>query len=253
MNKSNRWIKIIIFIVFLLSLNQSTGAQEAQKRAFARKWTCDATISLIESGKQYTPQPWEMTTKDPHTVWGDREKSCKKYIEAEILTGNIWKKLNLTPAEQDKICKKGEGDFRVDYGFDERPKSWSFTKTLPAPPCDCELICKTGYNLDTSSSPGHPRCVRLLCSGSATGIPDDRFGPHDNGIGIWHGNVYHHQPVRKGHCVFQGSNSEARWTSWLNRDGPGGSGDFEGLKDFVQSGQACSHPKEIRLSSSSGG
>lgn len=35
------------------------------------------------------------------------------------------------------------------------------------------------------------------------------------------------------------------WTAWLNRDTPGGSGDFETLRDFLKSGQACSHPTAV--------
>jgi hypothetical protein len=183
-----------------------------------------------------------MKTGDPDAVWGDREKSCKRYIENRILTASIWSHFKLTPAEQDQICKQGNGKFRVDYSFDKRPKSWSLTKTVPAPPCDCDLSCAAGYDLDNTSSPGHPRCTRLLCRGTAQGIPDKRFGPHDNGIDIWSGNVYHHQPVVRGACHFHGN---GRWTPWLNRDAPSGQGDFETLRDFVTAGQACSTPQKI--------
>lgn len=201
MTHLNRCIYLILAALFCLS--GSAGAQEPQERALARRWTCDATIFLIETPHSYTPSPWEMKTGDPDAVWGDREKSCRNYIANKILDGSIWSHFKLSAAEQDKVCRDGGGSFRVEYGFDKRPKSWSFTKTVPAPQCDCQLKCKAGYDLDNNSWPGHPRCVRLLCAGAAAGIPDERFGPHENGIGIWSGNIYHHQPVQQGPCKFK--------------------------------------------------
>jgi len=35
------------------------------------------------------------------------------------------------------------------------------------------------------------------------------------------------------------------WTEWLNRDGPGGSGDWELLAEFVAAGQACESPRQV--------
>lgn len=35
------------------------------------------------------------------------------------------------------------------------------------------------------------------------------------------------------------------WTAWLNRDRPGGAGDFEALSSFVERGEACSRPRGI--------
>jgi len=35
------------------------------------------------------------------------------------------------------------------------------------------------------------------------------------------------------------------WTPWLNRDAPGGSGDFETLANFVAAGQACANPTAV--------
>ncbi|REG29840.1 microsomal dipeptidase-like Zn-dependent dipeptidase [Archangium gephyra] len=42
------------------------------------------------------------------------------------------------------------------------------------------------------------------------------------------------------------------WTGWLNRDGPSGSGDWEGLSDFVLAGQTCSSPVGIECQNTSG-
>lgn len=39
--------------------------------------------------------------------------------------------------------------------------------------------------------------------------------------------------------------SSAKWTGWLNRDRPSGSGDFESLRDFQKAGKACPHPLAI--------
>lgn len=43
-----------------------------------------------------------------------------------------------------------------------------------------------------------------------------------------------------------------KWTSWLNRDTPGGSGDYEGLRDHVQAGKACSEPSAIECRTRAG-
>lgn len=240
---AKRYIWFAMFIAFL-TLYLPAAAQEAQeRRILARNWTCDASIFLIGTNQSYTPPTWKMKTGDPDAVQGDRHTSCKRYIQNKILVGSIWSRLNLTPADKDSICKKGRGEFRVGYGFDKRGKQWDFTSTLSAPPCDCELTCKPGYDLGTT---GTPRCVRLLCEGAAAGIPDERFGPHEKGVGIWSGNVYHHQPVQKGQCTFKGS--QGTWTRWLNRDLPSGTGDFETLQGFLQGGrvpQSCSTPKKI--------
>ena len=37
----------------------------------------------------------------------------------------------------------------------------------------------------------------------------------------------------------------AEWTEWLNRDGPSGSGDFEGLRAHLENGDACPEPADI--------
>jgi len=42
------------------------------------------------------------------------------------------------------------------------------------------------------------------------------------------------------------------WTAWLNRDGPGGSGDWETLPEFITAGQACSNPIGIQCQTTSG-
>ena len=182
---------------------EPTAAQQENQRLLRRSWVCDASVHLVGTNQHYTPQTWSMATGHPDGVWGDREKSCRKYLANRILDASIWSHLNLSAAEQDKVCRDGHGDFRATYSFDRRSKDWSLTKRVPAPPCDCAIRCKSGYDLDTTSWPGHPRCLKLLCAGAATGIPDERFGPHENGIGISGGNVYHHQAVQQGPCKFQ--------------------------------------------------
>ncbi|MEO1643138.1 MAG: hypothetical protein AAFR74_07355 [Pseudomonadota bacterium] len=45
---------------------------------------------------------------------------------------------------------------------------------------------------------------------------------------------------------------QGEWTKWLNRDRPGGNGDFDTLAGFRQSGQACETPIEIECRTSAG-
>lgn len=169
--------------------------------AAARDWTCNATMFAIGTSQQFTPRPWKMNTGGNHVAGfpGDREKSCKNYIEKVHLGPALWQRFQLSTSEQNRICANGGGNIRIEYGFDRRPKSWQFTEFVPAPPCDCELRCKAGYSLGNASQ--RPRCTRKLCE--VSGIPDDRFGPHEDGIGIWNGGIYHHQPVERGMCKFR--------------------------------------------------
>lgn len=167
----------IAALVLFLGLSWPAAAQEGNLRALARSWTCHATINLVGTGHTFTPSPWRMRTRDPHTVWGDREASCKAYLKAKLLTPGLWNRFELSSSEQQRICRAGGGRLRVDYGFDKRPKSWNFV---------------------------HPIT-------SAVGL-----------------------------CP--------RWTPWLNRDNPSGTGDFETLREFLQAGrvpQSCGTPSKI--------
>ncbi len=46
--------------------------------------------------------------------------------------------------------------------------------------------------------------------------------------------------------------ARAGWTEWLDRDGPGGTGDFEGLKGHLDQGNACPAPLDIECRSADG-
>jgi hypothetical protein len=45
---------------------------------------------------------------------------------------------------------------------------------------------------------------------------------------------------------------ELGWTRWLNRDRPGGSGDYETLRDFLAAGAACEHPTAVECRTTQG-
>ena len=49
-----------------------------------------------------------------------------------------------------------------------------------------------------------------------------------------------------GYQLTIASASTGTWTEWLNRDDPGGNGDYETLADFVNAGQSCVHPVDVR-------
>lgn len=46
--------------------------------------------------------------------------------------------------------------------------------------------------------------------------------------------------------------SQTEWTPWLNRDSPGGSGDYETLNDFLKEGKACPAPSGIECQTQDG-
>ena len=101
----------------------------------ARHWTGNCTIALTGTGKSYSPVPWAMS--GPNAC--DREHKTKDYIKATWLdTGAIWKLLGMNTTEQNQWCGIGNGTFRIDYGFDKRPKEWNFTQTIPTR-CACPV------------------------------------------------------------------------------------------------------------------
>lgn len=44
----------------------------------------------------------------------------------------------------------------------------------------------------------------------------------------------------------------SEWTPWLNRDTPGGSGDYETLAEFLKAGKACQEPTDIQCQTTDG-
>jgi hypothetical protein len=170
--------------------------------AEARCWRCSAHIVLMGSSGRFQ-RSWEMCTGGEHVAPNDREKSCKHYIKAEFLGPKLWNSFHLSRQRENEVCKTGSAKFKIQYEINKRPgKWWYFEPSIVAPPCNCASSCQTGYSLDNTSWPGSPRCVKLLCSGCADGIPNERCGPHEEGIGIWNGNVYHHRRVKPGKCQF---------------------------------------------------
>lgn len=57
-----------------------------------------------------------------------------------------------------------------------------------------------------------------------------------------------------GNCFVEPNKIGAagKWTDWLNRDAPGGAGDYETLREFVKEGAACSAPLDIECQSIDG-
>lgn len=158
---------------------------------FDRSWTCHATINLQNTSASYTPSSWRMSG----TIFTDREKKCKGYIQGNLLGSAIWTQLSpLTPEQKNAICK-ASGTVRVDYGFDERGKSWSFTQGIGGPSCNCEKICPTGWQLDSNS-----KCAKNL-SCSTTTLPNQSFGSN-NGLYILNSSVYEWQLPTLGQCTF---------------------------------------------------
>ncbi len=109
---------------------------------FARDWTCQATFDLINSNISYTIPSWN----ESGGAFVDREKRCRQRIEGEWLNnGQIWSLLVkqglITANQASTYCKTG-GNFRVQYGFDQRRKAWNFTGYSIKPRCKtpCEPV-----------------------------------------------------------------------------------------------------------------
>ena len=128
MNKSKMSVGFVVFVAVL-------GIFASARPAQARTWTCNGTIALTGSSYSYALPPWEMSGPVPGSGV-DRERRCKERIQSAWLNnGAIWAKLGIPATAQDSYCQSG-GTFRVDYGFDKRPKDWNFTQ-FGKPNCKC--------------------------------------------------------------------------------------------------------------------
>lgn len=173
---------------------QQPAAADQQK--LAKSWTCNATISLISTNVTFTVPSWTMTGG----ALVDRQAKCKEHIKSQILhNGLIWSyiKPQLTPAQQDAICKAGLAGFRVDYGLTSRPKEWQFVEYPKAPPCNCPTTCPQGYSIS-----GNGNCAKGTCpSGN---LPNSATFSNGQGYFIWNGTLYHQvSPTPSGPCSFK--------------------------------------------------
>ena len=98
----------------------------------ARSWTCNATIEMKDSTFKYTVPDWTMSG----SITTDREKKCKEAVKANWLdNGKIWTVMAIPANQQNSYCQSG-GNFRTDYGFNERRKTWNFPYS-GKPSCAC--------------------------------------------------------------------------------------------------------------------
>ena len=132
MSKSKMSFGFVVFVL-LLGINFVSGKPATMKPSPAvMSWTCNGTVALTGTNYSYALPPWTMSGP----LLTDREKKCKQYIIDNWLNNcAIWTKLGIPAAEQNSYCQSG-GTFRVDYGFDKRPKDWNFTWT-GKPCCHC--------------------------------------------------------------------------------------------------------------------
>jgi hypothetical protein len=162
--------------------------------ALKRTWTCHATVFLTGSTYAYTFPSWRISGG----MFEDRQKSCLKYIKEQLLDSSIWNYFPLTLAEENSYCQSGEGQFRIDYGFDKRPKNWTHKQNLATPRCDCEVTCPPGWGLD-----GGGRCATGVCG--PVDLPNQEHLEGMSGLYIWRGYIYQAQPPVIGDCFFDPS------------------------------------------------
>lgn len=110
----------------------------------------------------------------------------------------------------------------------------SATVNVPCPPTPC--ICPPGSEYD-ANGPGNNKCKRPAgCT--LNGAPNTAIA---NWGFVWGGTVYKWEA-----CI------SCKWTGWIDRDNPGGTGDFETLQDIVNSGQGCAQPFDIQCQTLTG-
>lgn len=85
------------------------------------------------------------------------------------------------------------------------------------------------------------RCVEHVCS--AADLPDGVLG---GAYFARANNIWKDAGTATCRTV------DGRWTPWLNRDSPSGSGDFETLREFVNARQVCASPFSIQCQTTDG-
>lgn len=173
------------------NIEMETGS--SQRRILKRNWTCHATFHVEGMASlSYTPPSWNMSGN----IFSDREHECRNYIRNNLLRPEVWKKFGLPAKDQNTICLNGSGSIRVDYGFDERKKSWSFRHTVSSD-CNCKKICPTNWWIDDGG-----RCASGVPSCGKVDLPDQFYSNGTNGIYIWQGGMYQwKQPALE--CLFK--------------------------------------------------
>jgi len=189
------WVRVIALA--LLVSGGSTVITEVE----AKSWNCYATVNLqgITPGISYSVQSWEMKSGK---WFPDKERECKNYLTSNWLdNGKIWEYLVVTPQQQNQICRGGGASVQVEYGLDERKKSWSFTRSIPIPSCDCPKICPTSWLLDTKNL-----CAQQLSACGPVILPSEIFLAEDDKHGLYvrDNNIYQWQSptVDKSNCTF---------------------------------------------------
>lgn len=142
--QKNTKLKLIyplgVFMKMLPKIALAGSLLVASQFASARDWTCHATIFLTGSSQSFTLPGW----KQSGNIFVDREKKCKEAIDKYALNSAIYDRFSFSPAQEVSLCKTGGATFRVEYGFDKRPKSWQFSKRV-AP--SCNVVCDVkGFN-----------------------------------------------------------------------------------------------------------
>ena len=167
-------------------------------QAVTRNFTCHAFIGLTGTvQKIFTPTPWASSCNG---IGCDREAKCKDDIKSKWLNnGAVWALLNLNAAEQNSICKSKGGMFRVEYGFDERQKSWNFTQQVGKSGCKCDYTCENGFWKEGNT------CVRQACPANSMvnpGVPawlaigNSGYKTDDKG------GTRFFKPAVEGNCTF---------------------------------------------------
>ena len=137
------------------------------------------------------------------------------------------------------------GCFSVVGAKDNANNTWDYDgRPSNFPGCISTCDCPRGW-----FDPNRDSCVIGACD--VPGMPN---GDKGGGYFAWDQKLFMDIPGKTNcHVVPVGTNpDQCTWTAWLDRDDPGGSGDFETLADFVRAGQACASPKEIECQTLTG-
>lgn len=144
---------------------------------------CHATFFRSGTGTSYTPPSWKIGVPANGTDNAKMDACKASATQNWLANGKILLHLNYSSSDQDKICRAGKVEVRIDYGWQNpgfRGRQPSFTYQVASPDCSCTCSKPT----DTFV-PAVKRCATKVSS--APGINNGSLG------GDWYGinqNLY---------------------------------------------------------------
>ena len=153
-----------------------------------------------------------------------------------------------------KLCQKIGKDFNNSSKIgcfsvvghkDSKNNTWDYDGRPRPFQCSSCCTCERGW---------YDKNRRSCVEGTGCAVPGMPNGSKGGGYFAWDQKLFRNIPGARCQTVVGGcpTDQDLMWTPWLDRDNPGGQGDYETLSHFIAAGQACAAPAKIECRTRSG-